>query len=123
MQWPKVVRQIIPSYTPGAMRAKVQGTVGMEMVILDDGSVGQTRVTRSLDKGLDEQAQIVARYLALRGRHQGWQAGGHEGLPRSGVQAALRRAASDDAPGSVGVPRQLEGDTSIEFTGDISNEL
>lgn len=62
MQWPKVVRQITPDYTPNAMRAKVQGTVQMDAVILEDGSVGQTRVTKSLDSELDEQALIAARY-------------------------------------------------------------
>ena len=62
MKWPKVVRQIVPSYTPNAMRAKVQGTVRMEVVILDDGSVGQTRVTQPLDSELDNQALIAARY-------------------------------------------------------------
>ncbi|MCH9011413.1 MAG: energy transducer TonB [Chloroflexi bacterium] len=40
------------------MRAKVQGTVWLEVVVLPDGSVGDVRVDRSLDRdfGLDAEA-------------------------------------------------------------------
>lgn len=62
VQWPKVVRQVLPSYTPNAMRAKITGKVSLEIVILADGSVGQTRVTRTLHKELDQMALIAARY-------------------------------------------------------------
>ena len=40
------------------MRAKVQGRVTLEGVVLPDGTVGEVRVTRSLDRkyGLDDSA-------------------------------------------------------------------
>ncbi|HEY7058443.1 MAG TPA: TonB family protein [Vicinamibacterales bacterium] len=47
-----------PNYTADAMRAKVQGTVALEAVVLPNGSVGEVRITRSLDPhfGLDQEA-------------------------------------------------------------------
>jgi protein TonB len=47
-----------PNYTGDAMRAKLQGVVEMEAVVNADGSVGNVRITRSLDRtfGLDEEA-------------------------------------------------------------------
>ena len=40
------------------MRAKVQGSVWIEAVVMPDGSVGDVRITKSLDRifGLDEEA-------------------------------------------------------------------
>ena len=40
------------------MRARIQGLVTMEAVVMPDGSVGDIRVTRSLDQqfGLDKEA-------------------------------------------------------------------
>ena len=45
------------------MRAKIQGVVIMEVVVLADGSVdpNRIRITRTLDRGLDEQAVIAVR--------------------------------------------------------------
>ena len=53
---PKVTKEVRVGYTPDAVRAKVQGGVAMEAVVRADGSVGEVRVVRSLDKryGLDE---------------------------------------------------------------------
>lgn len=60
---PRVVREVKPQYTADAMRAKVQGTVLLECVILPDGSVGRVEVVRSLDPtfGLDQEAIKAAR--------------------------------------------------------------
>lgn len=60
---PRVLRQVHPNYTADALRAKVQGSVCVEAVVLPDGSVGQARVVRSLDPkfGLDEEALKAAR--------------------------------------------------------------
>ena len=66
LQLPKVVRNIMPSYTPDAMRAKIQGIVEMQVVVAADGTVGAIRVVKSLDDkyGLDEQAiQAAARWF------------------------------------------------------------
>jgi periplasmic protein TonB len=53
---PRVVKEVKPLYTAEARSAKVQGTIGLDVVVLKDGRVGDVRVTRSLDAGLDEQA-------------------------------------------------------------------
>lgn len=60
---PKVIRQVQPVYTKEGLAAKVQGEVELEVVVLTDGSVGDVRVAKSLDRqfGLDEQAIEVAR--------------------------------------------------------------
>ena len=60
---PIVIQQVKPQYTADAMRAKVQGSVWLECVVLPDGSVGDVRVTRSLDQlfGLDQEAIAAAR--------------------------------------------------------------
>lgn len=56
---PKLLKEVKPNYTAEAMRAKIQGTVWLEAVVLPDGSVGPVRVTRSLDPtfGLDQEAE------------------------------------------------------------------
>lgn len=56
---PTRIREEKPSYTPEAMRAKIQGTVELEALIAADGHVAEVRVTRSLDRvfGLDEEAR------------------------------------------------------------------
>src|SRR4051812_11415380 len=55
---PQVTKEVAPNYTPAAMKAKVQGLVSMEAVVLTDGTVGDVRIVRSLDTqhGLDEEA-------------------------------------------------------------------
>jgi protein TonB len=56
------VREVRPTYTPEAMRAKIQGTVELEALIAADGKVAEVRVTRSLDRvfGLDQRAREAA---------------------------------------------------------------
>ena len=60
---PKLVAQVRPQYTADAMRAKVQGVVVLECVVLQTGTVGNCSVRRSLDRtfGLDEEALKAAR--------------------------------------------------------------
>jgi TonB family protein len=55
---PRLLKEVKPTYTGEAMRAKIQGMVTMEAVVMPDGSVGQVRITRSLDDrfGLDQEA-------------------------------------------------------------------
>jgi periplasmic protein TonB len=56
---PRLLREVKPNYTADAMRAKIQGVVWLEAVVMENGSVGQVRVTRSLDPtfGLDLEAE------------------------------------------------------------------
>jgi TonB family protein len=58
VQMPRVVREVKPEYTPEALKAKIQGSVIMSVVVEADGSVGRVAVVQSLDQtyGLDEQA-------------------------------------------------------------------
>src|SRR5712691_5431941 len=60
---PRLLRSVRPNYTAEAMRAKVQGVVRLEGVVLPDGTVGDLKVTRSLDTifGLDLEAIKAAR--------------------------------------------------------------
>jgi protein TonB len=60
---PEVITEVKPQYTAEAMRAKVQGVVWLECIVMPDGSVGDVRVTKSLDSvfGLDQEAIKAAR--------------------------------------------------------------
>ena len=55
---PTVTRQVRPHYTQAAMAAHIAGTVGLDAVVLADGTVGDVSVTEPLDStyGLDDQA-------------------------------------------------------------------
>ncbi|HEX7086655.1 MAG TPA: energy transducer TonB [Vicinamibacterales bacterium] len=63
VELPRVIREVRPQYTADAMRAKVQGTVWVECVVLPDGTVGEAQITKSLDSvfGLDQEALKAAR--------------------------------------------------------------
>jgi protein TonB len=55
---PTLIFEVKPGYTSDAMRAKIQGVVTMEAVVMPDGTVGTVQITRSLDPtfGLDQEA-------------------------------------------------------------------
>ncbi len=57
-----------PQYTSDAMRAKIQGEVEVEIVVLADGRVGAARIVRSLDTqfGLDQAALDAARQWSFQ---------------------------------------------------------
>jgi protein TonB len=65
---PIPVFQPKPQYTSPAMRAKIQGTVLLECIVLPDGTVGRVEVRRSLDPtfGLDQEAIKAARSWRFR---------------------------------------------------------
>jgi protein TonB len=60
---PVLITQVKPHYTAEAMRAKVQGLVMVECIVMPDGSVGDARIVRSLDPvfGLDQEAITAAK--------------------------------------------------------------
>lgn len=60
---PVLIRQIEPNYTSEAMRAKIEGKVELEVVVLANGTVGEVRVKKSLDDkfGLDQEAMKAAK--------------------------------------------------------------
>ena len=71
---PRVLREVKPAYTAEAMRAKVQGVVLLECVVMPDGSVGRVEVVKSLDGtfGLDQEAIKCVRQWRFRpGTKQG----------------------------------------------------
>lgn len=63
VQPPRLLRDVKPQYTSEAMRAKVQGEVVLECVVLPDGTVGKIEIIKSLDPtfGLDQEAIKAAR--------------------------------------------------------------
>jgi TonB family protein len=71
---PRLLKEVKPNYTGDAMRAKIQGIVTMEAVVMPDGSVGQVQITRSLDStfGLDQEAiRTVKLWRFAPGTRQG----------------------------------------------------
>ena len=60
---PKVKVRVQPTYTPAAMRAKIEGTVDLQVVVAADGHVADAQITKSLDTtfGLDGAALETAR--------------------------------------------------------------
>jgi len=62
---PKMIKSARPNYAPEAMRAKIRGRVMMEMIVRADGTVGEVRVVRSLDRklGLDDAAVKAAKEM------------------------------------------------------------
>ncbi len=74
IETPRIVREVKPQYTADAMRAKIQGVVELEAVVLPDGTVGTIQVTRSLDRtfGLDQKAiEAVKQWRFIAGRRLG----------------------------------------------------
>jgi protein TonB len=65
---PEVITEVKPQYTAEAMRAKVQGVVWLECIVLENGTVGDVRITKSLDSvfGLDQEAIKAARRWRFR---------------------------------------------------------
>jgi len=57
---PVLVRRVNPKYTSETMRAKIQGTVFVQIVVDTSGAVEKARVIRGLVPALDEQALVAA---------------------------------------------------------------
>jgi protein TonB len=71
---PRLLFEVKPSYTADAMRAKIQGVVTLEAVVMPDGSVGNVQIVRSLVPtfGLDLEAiRTVKRWRFAPGTRQG----------------------------------------------------
>ena len=60
---PTLLKEVKPNYTAEGMRLKIQGVVYLEAVVLKNGTVGDVRVTKSLDRasGLDDEAIRAAK--------------------------------------------------------------
>jgi TonB family protein len=55
---PQPTKQVKAEYTPEAMQNRIEGKVGLDTVVLANGTVGDVKVTESLDTvyGLDKNA-------------------------------------------------------------------
>ena len=58
---PTLLRHVLPKYTTDALERKIQGTVGLEVVVGREGLPIAIRVARSLDPGLDAEAMAAVR--------------------------------------------------------------
>lgn len=58
---PKLIRDVKPHFTPGAMRERAQGRVRMKCVVLSDGTVGDVKVTQQVHPELDRSAVRAVR--------------------------------------------------------------
>lgn len=71
---PQLIFEKPPEYTVEAMAARAHGTVLLEAIVLEDGSVGAARVIRSMEPsfGLEHKAIEAVRAWRFRpGRYQG----------------------------------------------------
>jgi TonB family protein len=57
---PRLIKEVRPQYTARALTEKIEGEVLMECVVKADGTVGDIRITRSLDPDLDQAAMDAA---------------------------------------------------------------
>jgi protein TonB len=58
---PRLTHEERPHYTEAARRRGVEGSVVLEIVVRSDGSVGDIRVLRGVEAGLDQQAIAAVR--------------------------------------------------------------
>jgi protein TonB len=65
---PTLIRQVRPAYTPDAVLARVQGTVGLDCVVQPDGTVGPCEIAQPIRPayGLDAEAIKAARQWRFR---------------------------------------------------------
>ncbi|HEX5217691.1 MAG TPA: energy transducer TonB [Vicinamibacterales bacterium] len=66
---PRLLHNEAPKYTSAAMAAHIQGSVELEVVVRVDGTVGDVRVTKALDPGLDREAIAAAKLWRFRPGH------------------------------------------------------
>ncbi len=58
---PRLLREVRADYTDDARRANITGEVVLEIVVRRDGTVGDIRILRRLDAGLDQRAVQAVR--------------------------------------------------------------
>ncbi len=63
---PIVLREVYAGYTQAAKAAKIEGSVLMTAVVMDDGRISDIQVVQSLDAELDQQAIKALRQWAFR---------------------------------------------------------
>ncbi|HSR70669.1 MAG TPA: TonB family protein [Acidobacteriota bacterium] len=70
---PEVLKKPTPAYTDEAIKAKIQGSVMLQAIVYEDGSVGGFKVLRPLGYGLEERAieSISNEWVFRPGTHNG----------------------------------------------------
>lgn len=69
---PVLLKEVRPGYTDEARRRSIEGDVQLEIVVRQDGSVGNVRVTRTLGAGLEQKAiEAVRQWKFGPARRQG----------------------------------------------------
>jgi TonB family protein len=69
---PTLVKEIRPNYTDAARRQAIEGDVVLEIVVRNDGSVGNVRVRRTLGAGLEQKAiEAVRQWRFIPARRHG----------------------------------------------------
>ncbi len=71
---PAVIKDVKPQYPAEAKEKRIQGVVELDAVILEDGTVGEVTVTKSLDDtyGLDQAAvDALKQWLFKPGQKDG----------------------------------------------------
>ena len=69
---PVLLTQVLPEYSEEARKARYQGTVVLDTIVLADGSVQVIRVARSIGFGLDQKAsEAVLKWKFQPGRING----------------------------------------------------
>jgi protein TonB len=63
---PELTREVKAGYTPGAFQGGIEGSVVLEAVVLETGSVGEVRVRQRLDDDLDIQAVDAVKQWTFR---------------------------------------------------------
>ena len=58
---PRLLHEVKPSYSEDARRRGIEGSVVLEIVVRDDGRVGDLRVIQRLGYGLDDRAMEAVR--------------------------------------------------------------
>jgi TonB family protein len=71
---PRPIYEVSPPYTSDAMQRRIEGIVRVEVIVEADGTIGNVKVTRSLDRyfGLDNEARTAAaKWRFVPGRKDG----------------------------------------------------
>jgi TonB family protein len=69
---PVLLTQVLPEYSEEARKARFQGTVVLDTIVREDGSVQVMRVARSIGFGLDQKAiEAVLKWKFQPGRKNG----------------------------------------------------
>jgi TonB family protein len=63
---PVIAMQVLPEYSDEARSSRVQGSVEAVVVVLGDGKVAATEITKSLGYGLDEKAVAAVKQWRFR---------------------------------------------------------